>query len=224
VRTRLPSPPPPATAVPVAALVAALVVAPFAASVSSSVAAPVPAPAGSPPAHDVVGIWTADGACHAAVGAGPVALVETRLAIKGCSQPGGIGGYEFRLELPEGVRIVAWKPHGEAVSIGEGGDVVVGLARPLPRAPVVVLAEVTFLVRTASPAIVRLLPRAGAGIPGRMAYVQGDDPAVFHPLTGPCGADSCAAFGFNTGPLPWERADAGAGPAGPVRVRPRPRS
>jgi hypothetical protein len=111
-------------------------------------------------------------------------LVEIYLFLTRCSQPSGISGWECHATytIPAGDFEVGWTLPAGSLNVSSAPDFAVGLATPLPNAPIMLLATLQILVF--SPAIIEfyLGPADHPSIPGYPVYAAGDDPGILIPM------------------------------------------
>jgi hypothetical protein len=112
--------------------------------------------------------------------------VPAWLAMLNPSQPEGIGGWELRLDLGDGLYLTDHALEGLAYNIEDPPSFFVGIAEPLPWAPQVVLARFDFLVTDTAMHSVDLRPLWRPSIPGSLAWVYGPEFLLkeMHPVSG----------------------------------------
>ncbi len=111
-------------------------------------------------------------------------LVEMYLFLTRCSQPSGISGWECHATytIPAGDFEVGWTLPAGSLNVSSAPDFAVGLAMPLPNAPIMLLA--TLQILAFSPAIIELYlgPADHPSIPGYPVYAAGNDPGILIPM------------------------------------------
>ena len=139
------------------------------------------------PDHDLVGVWfdedlTTGIRDDLAVGE----AVPAWLAMLNPSRPEGIGGWELRLDLGDGLELTGHALAGQAFNIETAPEFFVGLGTPLPWAPEIVLATFEFTVTDTELHAVDLVPLWQPSIPDGLAYVYGEEfqLAEMHPVSG----------------------------------------
>ena len=155
-----------------------------------------------PPGENLVGLYTADDGTGFANLNCDLGQREIYLLMTGCAEPGGISGWELRVNLPDHVLVLYWQIHGQYCSDPTPPDLAIGLAIPFPQTDVILLLTMAVLVQDTTPGFVFLGPVSWPSIPGEMCFAAGDNPGNLQPLIPSSGDHSLPVFGFNTGPLP----------------------
>ena len=137
--------------------------------------------------EDLVGVWFDEGlttGIRSDLRIGEA--VPAWLAMLNPSQPEGIGGWELRLDLGDGLYLTDYALEGATYNFEDPPSFFVGIAEPLPWAPQVILARFDFLVTDTQTHSVDLLPLWMPSLPGRMAWVYGPDFQLkeMHPVSG----------------------------------------
>jgi hypothetical protein len=173
--------------------------------IAAVLAAPAAVLSGAPgpPGDDLLGLYTATDATGRSSIFGSLFQFDLYLCLTGCTEPGGVSGWEARVEFPaSGVIAGSSILFGGGVNAGKPPDYAVGLATPLPYAPCIVLAQWQPFVLTMMPAFIHLAPITNPSLPERMAYAVGDDPGRLVEMA-PCSGDfDQAVFGFNATAAP----------------------
>ena len=128
------------------------------------------------PDHDLVGVWfdadlTTGIRRDLAVGE----AVTAWLAMLNPSETAGVGGWELRLDLGDGLLLANHQLSGQAYNFEDAPSFFVGLGTPLPYAAQIVLANFDFLVTDTDLHAVDLVPLWRPSIPDALAWVYGED-------------------------------------------------
>ena len=136
--------------------------------------------------------------------------VTTYLLVKNVSDPTGVIAWQCSISHDESIYVLGCLIRGNAINVGSGGNYIVGLAEPLPTAPVMVLAEYQVLALAGGGMSVDYLNGGPLLNPG---FVAAENPNVITEMYVEYGGLGIASISF--GPLACPRSNASTSP--PVR-------
>ncbi len=116
--------------------------------------------------------------------------VTAYLCLRYCSQRSGVSRWECEIEWNEDLPMLAWNLRGQAVNSLRPPEFSVRLASPLPWQESIVLMEMELLLTHLVPCEFYLHPLDGALIPGRPAYLPGNDTRRILPTNWPFGDET----------------------------------
>ena len=135
------------------------------------------------PAENGIGIYFDEGATINCDSPGAVGPVDMFLCLTNITTPGGVSGWECRIDITEGFFILNMVLRGSAVNAATPPEFTVGLAQPLPWSPVIVVADMTVGLFTPDTVELYIGPTFNPSIPDVPVFADGDDPSNLLPLS-----------------------------------------
>ena len=163
------------------------------------------------PDDDMIGVYFDPGAtiyCEQGIMPGQYGPGFLYLVITKPSAPGGVSGWECRLEIGPCMFVLDWGYQGLAINAATPPEFAVGLAAPLPAAPAVILLDMTIFVTCLDCTWIYVKPTYSPSIPGVPVYVDGDDVGHLIPLGQSTGGPDEPVAGVNCDcppPIPTEQ-------------------
>ena len=138
------------------------------------------------PADEIALAFDPDGK-HSCLDAEPFVQVTAYLLILAPSASGGVSGWECEVDYPGHAVLVGTALAGvNPLNVAQPPSFMVGLGGgPLPHAPVLELARLTFLLTSSDPILFAILPFTPCSLPDYElpVYADGADPSLLRPLT-----------------------------------------
>ena len=131
----------------------------------------------------------------------PPEIVTAYLVLKNPSAPGGVAGWECRLNIDGPATLVGTEYAGNVLNVLTPPEFMVGVSTPpLAGDDTVLLATLNLLVESSAPVVLSLLPAWVPSLPGQMVYLDAESLTEILPMFPATGWDVAAWINVSSEP------------------------